>query len=71
MTIVNTKTNFVHECASKVKAAKVIGVNRNTVARWEKARKNDGTFKEVYNNFEVYFNTTTHKQKRGINLSKQ
>jgi len=70
MTVINTKTNFVTECASKVKAAKIIGVSRNTIARWEKLRAEDGTFKEVYNNFEVYFNTTTHKTKKGINLSK-
>jgi hypothetical protein len=61
MVIINTKNNFVWECVSKVWAAKIIGVSRNTVANWEKKRNEDGTFQEIYNNFTIYFNTTTHK----------
>lgn len=63
MVIINKKTNHVYECVSKTRASNIIGVHRSTISRWEEIRTNDGTFLEIYNHFEVYFNTTTHKKK--------
>lgn len=63
MVIIDKKKNFVHECVSKTRAGEIIGVHRHTVAKWEKDRIQDGTYLEIYNHFEIYFNTTTHKGK--------
>lgn len=65
MIIIDTRSNNVYSNLSKTEAGRIIGVNRDTISRWKKKRTEDGTFKEVYNSFEVYFNTNMFKQKKG------
>lgn len=62
MVIINRKDNHVHECVSNTRASTIVGVSRGTIIRWQKARMEDGTYLEVYNNFELYFYTTTQKK---------
>lgn len=60
MIIIDTRTDKAHENLSYIKAAELIGVNERTVRRW--ASKG---IKQVYNFFEVYFDTQKHKKKKG------
>jgi hypothetical protein len=69
MIVIDTRTNQVHCNLSKTEVGRIVGVHRSTVIRWKKNRQQDGTHKEVYNFFEIYFNTKTYKQaKKGVHL---
>lgn len=65
MIVIDTKTNTVHQDLSKTEVGRIVGVHRITVLRWKKARAKDGTHKETYNHFEIYFNTRKYKQEKG------
>lgn len=59
--IINTKEKKVIHC-SLTHAAKLIGVTRLTIRNWGKK-----SWKENYNQFEIYYNVENVKQKpRGI-----
>lgn len=65
MIVIDLRTNVVHCNLSKTEVGRIIGVTRVTVWRWKRKRAADKTFKEVYNFFEIYFNTVIHKQSKG------
>jgi DNA-binding XRE family transcriptional regulator len=64
MTIIDTRRDQSHENVTKAEASRLIGVDRKTIRRWEIARQRDGTFKEVYNSFVIYFNVILYKRRR-------
>lgn len=57
MVVIDRRINKAYFISSKTKAAAIIGVDRSTIERWKKKRMADKTFREVYNYFEVYFDT--------------
>jgi hypothetical protein len=65
MIVIDTRCNKVYTNLSLMKAGEIIGVNKTTVLRWKKKRTEDGSHKEVYNSFEVYFDTCIYKQASG------
>jgi DNA-binding XRE family transcriptional regulator len=70
MTIIDTKQNKSHENVSKAEASRIIGVHRKTIRRWELSRQKDGTFLEVFNQFQIYFNVKSYKQPKGLNFNR-
>lgn len=58
MVIVNTKHNKVYVGMSDRQGALFIGINRATLSRWRKNRMADGSCKEEYNCYTIYFNVT-------------
>lgn len=63
MVVIDTKDQVAHECVSKSEAARIVGVDRSTIHRWEKAG-----LVQVYNFYTIYFNTFRHKQAKGNNI---
>lgn len=61
---------IAHINVSKKQAGILLGVNRTTILRWERTRIKDGTFREVFLKFIIYFSVRTHKLNRGANLKK-
>lgn len=50
MTVIDTKKDVSYPHLSHKDAAKIIGVDKSTIYRWEKYRR-----KESFNHFQVYF----------------
>jgi len=69
MTIINTKTNESHEGVSKAEASRIIGVHRKTIRRWEVERQRDGSYKEEFNHFTIYFKIYSYRQAKGRHLN--
>lgn len=61
MVIIDTKKNIAHECVSKSEAARIIGVDRSTIRRWEVSSDT-----QQFNHFIVYFTTVRHRQQKGV-----
>ena len=50
--VIDNKNHTSYFSKTKTQVAKIIGVHRNTIYRWERTGKS-----ETFNNYTVYFNS--------------
>jgi hypothetical protein len=65
MVVIDNRSNTCYCNLSRAEVGRLVGVSRVTVFNWSRKRSQDGSHREEYNHFEIFFKVVIHKQKKG------